>query len=154
MFSPTQLTSQGIKSFVLTSLIGVASCTSTASHKAEAPSASPSNAEKSKAEQGGEEQISKEGISIKAFGNEPFWAVEATQVDLSYSSPEELFSTDYTIVRKGDDIVLTSAESQLRLTIIDQPCADTMADMSYPLTAVLVLRGETKRGCAITPIPK
>lgn len=160
MFSLTHHKSKDLKSRAIPSVaavlavLGLLSCTSTAGQKARTSAKAAAKDQQVSVDKAGAEQMSKEGISLKAFGSEPFWAVEATQLDLNYSSPEELFSTDYTIVRKGSDIVMTSAESQLSLTIIDQPCADAGADMSYPLTAVLVLRGETKRGCAITPIPK
>lgn len=129
--------------------LGFAACNTTDSGKGKKP-ASKVVAD---TQQATEEAMSKQGISIKAFGNEPFWAVEVTQMDLSYSSPEDIWSADYNVVRKGDDLVFRS-KGGLTLTVVDAPCSDTMADMTYPKTAVLLYRGQTLRGCATSPIPK
>ena len=90
---------------------------------------------------------------LRAIGTEPFWAVEMTPANLTYSGvdrPEQAFPNP------GPDIQGTTAVyaveiaggSSMTVTLMTTECSDGMSDRLYPLTATVEVGDETFNGCA------
>ena len=89
---------------------------------------------------------------LKALGTEPFWAAEIEGRCVTYRTPEEDKTRIWTrIAQSPGGTVWNGALDgrEFQLTIRPAPgCSDGMSDNSYPMEAVLRVRGETRRGCA------
>ena len=91
---------------------------------------------------------------ISARGTEPFWAVEIMdgtkirlmrpdQPDLTAEAPGAALSPQTaTWVAKGPE------GEQVTVTLKIGECSDGMSDLTYPMTAEVVLMNETLKGCA------
>jgi uncharacterized membrane protein len=90
---------------------------------------------------------------IRALGTEPFWGVDVTADALVYSGvdrPEQRGAHSGPVIQ-GTTATWTTTTDQgqaLELTLIDTDCSDGMSDRNYPLTARLIVGGETLNGCA------
>ena len=90
---------------------------------------------------------------LKALGTEPFWAAEIEGRCVTYRTPEDQHGTRVwtRFAGKPDATVWNGALDgrQFQLTVKARAgCSDGMSDLSYPMEAVLRVRGETRRGCA------
>ncbi|HEY0601120.1 hypothetical protein [Brevundimonas sp.] len=92
---------------------------------------------------------------LRARGTEPFWAVELTGSELVYSGldrPEQRAPQNPPVIR-GTMAVwesTTGAGNAIKVTLTATDCSDGMSDLSYPLTAMVVIGEETLMGCAAT----
>ena len=90
---------------------------------------------------------------MKAIGTEPFWAAQVEGRCVTYSTPEDQTGTRiWTRFNPGPDggVWVGSLDGQpfKLITRLRPNCSDGMSDRSYPLEAILTVRGEERRGCA------
>jgi uncharacterized membrane protein len=90
---------------------------------------------------------------VKVIGNEPFWSAQVEGRCVTYSTPEDQKGTRiWTRFNPGPDggAWVGSLDGKLfkLVTRLRQGCSDGMSDRSYPLDAMLTVRGEERRGCA------
>ena len=90
---------------------------------------------------------------VKAIGTEPFWAAQVEGRCVTYSTPEDQKGTRiWTRFNPGPDggVWVGSLDGQpfKLITRLRPNCSDGMSDRSYPLEAILTVRGEERRGCA------
>ncbi|MCB1700739.1 MAG: MliC family protein [Pseudomonadales bacterium] len=99
------------------------------------------------------EDARRRGVDFRAVGNEPGWSLEIQD------GRQLLFVGDYGMQRvatpdpgaqaQGDvrswHAITESAD--LRVEVVEQPCADTMADEVYPSAVRVTLNGEMFQGC-------
>jgi uncharacterized membrane protein len=95
------------------------------------------------------------GVTFRAVGQEPGWLLEIEgerriRVAVDYGQDERFtpvprpvvdsttWTTTYRAVTEGTD---------LRVSIRDEPCADTMSGERFSATVVMVLDGTTYHGC-------
>jgi putative lipoprotein len=93
------------------------------------------------------------GTWLRALGNEPFWnvtvGVEGVRVS-RLGFDDIAFPVSGPTVESGTRIWSgESAGHRFELAIREDRCADTMADRTYPFTAVLMLDGTEYQGCAL-----
>jgi uncharacterized membrane protein len=103
-------------------------------------------------------EIDLAGIEVVARGNEPFWTVAVRREGITLTTPahrDGLVFTDLEAVLQGGQRTYAARRSaagggpaELRLTIVEEPCRDSMAGDWHVWTARLELDGETRRGCA------
>lgn len=90
---------------------------------------------------------------LRALGTEPFWAVSITPDALVYSG---LDRPEQRAANAGPQVIgttavykaTTDAGQPIEVTLIATDCSDGMSDRTYPLTARVVIGGETLSGCA------
>lgn len=95
---------------------------------------------------------------VRAMGNEPFWNVDISSdgglvytrlgeesIQFPYLEPE--ISVDPPAFTYGP-VEDASGAHILKVTIIEEPCPDTMADQVHPMTSSATIDGEELRGCA------
>ena len=90
---------------------------------------------------------------VKAIGTEPFWGAQVEGRCVTYSTPEDQKGTRiWTRFNPGPDggLWVGSLDGQpfKLITRLRPDCSDGMSDRSYPLEAILTVRGEERRGCA------
>ena len=90
---------------------------------------------------------------VKAIGTEPFWGAQVEGRCVTYSTPEDQKGTRiWTRFNPGPDggVWVGSLDGQpfKLITRLRPDCSDGMSDRSYPLEAILTVRGEERRGCA------
>ena len=90
---------------------------------------------------------------VKAIGTEPFWGAQVEGRCVTYSTPEDQKGTRiWTRFNPGPDggVWIGSLDGQpfKLITRLRPNCSDGMSDRSYPLEAILTVRGEERRGCA------
>lgn len=95
-----------------------------------------------------------DGVLYRASGNEPFWRVDVTALDIALQRPEETVSFPYESARDsaGARVFTTAAPGgrSLRLEIVEERCVDSMSGFWNPFSARLMLDGgEPMPGCAI-----
>lgn len=125
--------------------ISIAACT----EGGEAPAAPPAEAPPAPAVLGGVDL----GQTVRAVGTEPFWGVEITPRDLTYTAVDH---DGLTVANPGPTIQGTTAVyaaagadgTTLVVTLIATECSDGMSDRVYPLTARVELGDQTLSGCA------
>lgn len=92
---------------------------------------------------------------LRAIGTEPFWAVEMTKADLTFSAPDHPGSTapnagPAMTVGQAEWSATTADGAALKITMTGKDCSDGMSDRTYPLTAKVLLGETTYNGCAAT----
>jgi uncharacterized membrane protein len=92
---------------------------------------------------------------LRARGTEPFWAVELTGSELVYNGldrPEQRAPQNQPVVQGTMAMweSTTGAGNPIKVTLTATDCSDGMSDLSYPLTAMVEISGETLMGCAAT----
>ena len=90
---------------------------------------------------------------VRATGTEPFWSAQVEGRCVTYSTPEDQAGTRiWTHVDTGPQGPVWNGAlegRQFQLTVKPSTgCSDGMSDKTYPMEAVLRVRGETRRGCA------
>ena len=89
----------------------------------------------------------------RAIGTEPFWSAQVAGRCVTYSTPEDQKGTRiWTRFNPGPDggVWVGSLDGKpfKLVTRLRQGCSDGMSDRSYPLDAMLTVRGEERSGCA------
>lgn len=90
---------------------------------------------------------------LRALGTEPFWAVEITAQNLTYTAVD---AAEVQVPNPGPTVQGTTAVyaaaapdgTALVVTLIATECSDGMSDRVYPLTARVELGAQTLNGCA------
>ena len=90
---------------------------------------------------------------VRAIGTEPFWSAQVEGRCVTYSTPEDQKGKRiWTRFNPGPDggVWVGSFEGKpfKLITRVRQGCSDGMSDRSYPLDAMLTVRGEERTGCA------
>ena len=96
---------------------------------------------------------------LDLLGTEPFWGVQIRETQISFSSPEPSDAAagpNKGGVMQGDKAVWDSllGDKPLKITLSQAECSDGMSDMTYPLTAEVVLGGTTYKGCGVKTAEK
>lgn len=91
--------------------------------------------------------------AIRAIGTEPFWGAQVDGRCVTYSTPEDQQGTRVwaKFSESPAGRVWTGAlrGKPFQLTVKPAPgCSDGMSDRTYPEEAILLVDGETRRGCA------
>ena len=91
---------------------------------------------------------------ITALGTEPFWSLRIDGTTFTLTGPDrpDLAATaPGAAIQSGRAtwIAMSADGRQLTVTLYVSDCSDGMSDRKYPMTAEVVLRNETLRGCAI-----
>lgn len=97
-------------------------------------------------------------VDLTAAGNEPFWRVEVSAGNLTLMRPDfpalTLSVTDRTEAADGTLTVSAASSSPAMraiLTLRPGPCADTMADQTYPFEATVEMGDIVLNGCGGDP---
>ena len=90
---------------------------------------------------------------LRAVGTEPFWGARTEGRCVTYSTPEDQAGTRVwaKAATGSKETVWTGAlhGRPFVLTVKPEPgCSDGMSDKSYPVSATLIVDGETRKGCA------
>ncbi|PEQ13832.1 hypothetical protein B2G71_05855 [Novosphingobium sp. PC22D] len=87
-------------------------------------------------------------------GTEPFWGGQVSEGVLTYQTPEDTKGQSVEVARfagrAGVSFTGTLEGQDFALMVTDGECSDGMSDRTYPFTATLKVRGETRGGCAWT----
>jgi uncharacterized membrane protein len=87
-----------------------------------------------------------------AFGNEPFWSVDARGGELVFRTPEDQAGVALSGRRVpslvGTVILGTGPRGEFHLGITPGKCSDGMSDRSYDHASTFIYGGATYRGCA------
>ena len=91
-------------------------------------------------------------LHLRAFGTEPFWAIDITPAQLRYSSPERQdgkpFAASSSPDGKGVRYYGTLDGKAVSLLIVPGDCSDGMSDTLHKWKATLTIDGKTQQGCA------
>ena len=120
-----------------------------ASPGAEAEAAAPANVSACLIQDGEELR----NTPIRAIGTEPFWGARVEGRCVTYSTSEDQDGTRiWTRFNPGPDggVWVGSLDGKpfKLVSRLRQGCSDGMSDRSYPLDAMLTVRGEERSGCA------
>lgn len=90
---------------------------------------------------------------LRAIGTEPFWGAKVEGRCVTYSTPDDQAGTRVwtrlTAAPDGSIYEGSLAGRRFRLAIRSAAnCSDGMSDERYPMSAELIVSGETRRGCA------
>jgi uncharacterized membrane protein len=90
---------------------------------------------------------------FRAFGNEPFWALDVDSAELRFRTPEDTSGLRFGPVQPilaGDSLRWTTIgdSGTLELIVRQAPCSDGMSDSTWSHTARLVIGTRTFTGCA------
>jgi uncharacterized membrane protein len=90
---------------------------------------------------------------MTARGNEPFWAltIDGTQMKLTRPDQPDLQAEAPGAVIKPGQASWTAKATDgqdIKVSLYVSDCSDGMSERRYPMTAEVVLRTETLRGCA------
>jgi heat shock protein HslJ len=95
---------------------------------------------------------------VTAAGNEPFWRVDIAGGDFTLSRPDYeplmLSVVERRTEADGTTVIVSASSSPALsafLSLAPGPCADTMADQTYPYTATLELGDTVLQGCGGDP---
>ena len=132
--------------FASIALLGLAGCGEKPAPAA--PAADPALA------QDPSQRVSDFSQPMTARGNEPFWALVMNGTNFTLKRPDHpdvAFTTPGAAIQAGRATwIATSADGQpLTVTLYISDCSDGMSDLTYPMTAEVVLRNESLRGCAM-----
>lgn len=93
---------------------------------------------------------------LSLLGTEPFWGIEITGENATYSSPEELNGVAFEVTRfAGNNGLGYSGELEgraVQIAITPGECSDAMSDRSYPFTATVTWGDTTLYGCGYSNI--
>ena len=90
---------------------------------------------------------------VLARGTEPFWSVELTGTEMVYGGldrPEQRAPQPKAVVQGTSATFegVTGAGTALSVMLAATECSDGMSDLTYPLSAIVKIGGETLTGCA------
>lgn len=91
-----------------------------------------------------------DGLSLRAMGNEPFWAASVSADGGTVTVARPMVDEVVRPVEASGEAsgTRTYAGEGLTLTVANARCADTMAQAWYPFTATLTIDDATFEGCA------
>lgn len=95
------------------------------------------------------------GQPLRVGGNEPFWSVDLNGSEMVYfgvDRPEQRAPQPPPVLQGTMAIweTTTTTGNPLKVTLTATDCSDGMSNRTYPLTALVVIGGETLMGCAST----
>lgn len=96
---------------------------------------------------------------LDLLGTEPFWGIQIRETQISFSTPEPsdaAAAPNKGGAMQGDKAVWESVlgDKPLKITLGVAQCSDGMSDMTYPLTAEVVVGERTYKGCAVKTAEK
>jgi uncharacterized membrane protein len=102
-------------------------------------------------------------VLVSASGTEPFWQVSVTRQGIEYRTPEQTpplkFAYSAPIAAQGRptevvQVYRLQSRSQDGWLVIqragNEKCSDGMSDNQYPYSAIVMLNGKVRSGCAST----
>jgi uncharacterized membrane protein len=92
-------------------------------------------------------------VAFRALGTEPFWGLEIDSTGLRFRTPENQEGTLFPPVaatRLGDTLRWAGGTGGVTIDARIWParCSDGMSDRAWDQAALVVMKGETYRGCA------
>lgn len=91
-------------------------------------------------------------LAFTARGNEPFWRVDVANGTARYRTPENQsgrnIAVNRIVYRQGVEYIGELNGGPFSLNIRNVRCADSMADRTYPMTALLRVGSTRMQGCA------
>jgi putative lipoprotein len=93
-------------------------------------------------------------FDYRAYGNEPFWNVElsAARLRLNRLGSESRTWTDVRERTVENGVRFEGDEPPIELTLVREPCRDSMSGAYFAMSARLVVGAEVLRGCALPGI--
>jgi uncharacterized membrane protein len=95
-----------------------------------------------------------EGELITLLGNEPFWNIAVDEEQATYSSPDNLAGTQFTVSRfdgnNGLGLSGTLDGTAIQIAVTPGACSDGMSDREYPFTATVNWGDRQLTGCGYT----
>ena len=95
-----------------------------------------------------------ESEKLTLLGNEPFWNIAIDGETATYSSPENIDGTEFTVARfAGNNGLGFSGEldgASMQITVTPGMCSDGMSDRDYPFTVTISWGDRSLEGCAYT----
>jgi uncharacterized membrane protein len=90
---------------------------------------------------------------FRAFGNEPFWALDVDSSELRFRTPEDTAGQRFEPVQPilaGDSLRWTTVgdSGTLELVVRAAPCSDGMSDSTWTHTSRLMIGTRSFTGCA------
>lgn len=90
-----------------------------------------------------------EAVAMRAFGNEPFWAMtDDGNGTLTFTTPDNPDGDGYAATRSEDAAGIHYSGADVKLDIVKGDCSDGMSDATHPYTATMTLKGVDYTGCA------
>ncbi|KPK79205.1 MAG: hypothetical protein AMS25_13520 [Gemmatimonas sp. SM23_52] len=95
------------------------------------------------------------GFDYRAYGNEPFWNVEVSAgvLRLNRLGSESRTWTDVQKHTIENGVRFEGDGPPIELTLVREPCRDSMSGAYFGMSARLVLGAEELRGCALPGSP-
>jgi putative lipoprotein len=95
------------------------------------------------------------GFGYRAYGNEPFWNIElsAGGLRLNRLGSESRTWTDVRERTVENGVRFEGDGPPIELTLVREPCRDSMSGAYFGMTARLMLGAEVLRGCALPGSP-
>jgi putative lipoprotein len=95
------------------------------------------------------------GFDYRAYGNEPFWNVElsAAGLRLNRLGSEARTWADFREHTIENGVRYEGDGPPIELTLVHEPCRDSMSGAYFGMSARLVLGAEELRGCALPGSP-
>ncbi|HXF83397.1 MAG TPA: hypothetical protein VNN19_11665 [bacterium] len=92
-------------------------------------------------------------LTVRALGNEPFWAVTVLPSEIRFEAPDVApVAFPAVAPRRGGDTRVYETRRpdgrRLRLVLREAACGDGMSDAYYALTSAAELDGRAYTGCA------
>ena len=95
-----------------------------------------------------------EGEAITLLGTEPFWDIEIAGTSATYTTPENMEGSQFTVSRfaGNNGLGFTGQLEGEAMTIAVTPgaCSDGMSDREYPFTATIDWGDKQLKGCGYT----
>jgi putative lipoprotein len=94
-----------------------------------------------------------DGLVFRALGNEPFWNVDVTTLDITLNRPESR-SITFPFAAPQDSLGMTVYATRapggpdLRLVLTEERCHDSMSGFWFPFSVRAVVDADTLTGCA------
>ncbi|HEU4992896.1 MAG TPA: hypothetical protein VFT52_10460, partial [Luteimonas sp.] len=92
------------------------------------------------------------GTGWHAFGNEPFWSVQARGGTLVFTTPDD--QAGVTLLGRrvpslvGTVILGSGPKGEFHFGVTPGKCSDGMSDRSYDFASTFIYDGVTYKGCA------
>lgn len=92
------------------------------------------------------------GVTLRALGTEPFWAVTVSANEIRFEAPDEPGRVIFPPVKprgREEQVYETRSDrgDRLKIQVRKEPCSDGMSDAYYSLAAKVEINGREFNGC-------
>lgn len=139
--------------YALAGCAGSAGPAGTPASRAAAPAPAPSSSPPQPQENPrGPQQQPASGTAWHAFGNEPFWSVQARGGTLVFTTPDDQEGVTLSGRRVpslvGTVILGSGPKGEFHLGVTPGDCSDGMSDRTHAFHSTFIYGGTTYQGCA------